>query len=598
MGSIRVFFVKELVHFFFHFIADATAGAGKSILMYASSISTLSVINECVRSTVIDYLNGRFRGENVKIVSVYFDYNSQDTQNAVNLAKSLLNQLLSDPDIPVPEKIETLYNERKQLDKTILFEVLASCSQQFSTVYTIFDAVDESKEAYHLELLDLFVHLQNLRYKIVISGRPGSPLNKIQSKLDSKVIEIRANSNDLESYVCARVQEGLLRKLCIKLIPKADGMYAGHVTARADFRFLLLKLQLDHVLECSRDPRKQIAAFKTLPKTLEAAYDTVIERIGKSEKPDDKELALKIFSWLYFAKRRNLTMNELLDALAFDTDEDIAEAIHTDVPDEFDIDVSEALGSIDVQMSAMDVIECCKSLVTHDQFGSGMVRFTHETVRVYMGKNLKNLLLSEGHLAQTCLTYLNESPEFDTFLSDNVSKPNFRDYAANFWVHHLDNAIPTPRLLISLHRLFTSKSLYAWVKAIISNITYPDMFGPHSEMLREIKEWLVETHCEVKSSVKGAQCRESFQKAQEWSEAIRSENERLDKYTGKAATNIWLCERVKGFYQVFATFLLALKCYQNQRDTADEISHLSATRFQDMVEWAGVRKVLGSQMLG
>jgi len=80
--------VKELVHFFFHFIADATAGAGKSILMYASSISTLSVINECVRSTVIDYLNGRFRGENVKIVSVYFDYNSQDTQNASILRKA------------------------------------------------------------------------------------------------------------------------------------------------------------------------------------------------------------------------------------------------------------------------------------------------------------------------------------------------------------------------------------------------------------------------------------------------------------------------------------------------------------------------------
>jgi len=183
------------------------------------------VINECVRSTVIDCLNGRFRSENVKIVSVYFDYSSQDTQNAVNLAKSLLNQLLSDPDIPVPEKIETLYNERKQLDKTLLFEVLALCSQQFSTVYTIFDAVDESKEAYHLELLDLFVHLQNLRYKIVMSGRPGSPLNKIQSKLDCKVIEIRANSNDLESYMYARVQQGLVRKLCVKLIPNVDGMY-------------------------------------------------------------------------------------------------------------------------------------------------------------------------------------------------------------------------------------------------------------------------------------------------------------------------------------------------------------------------------------
>jgi len=111
------------------------------------------------------------------------------------------------------------------LTRLYFLEVLASCSQQFSTVYTIFDAVDESKEAYHSELLDLFVHLQNLRYKIVISGRPGSPLNKIQSKLDCKVIEIRANANDLESYMYARVQQGLVRKLCVKLIPNVDGMY-------------------------------------------------------------------------------------------------------------------------------------------------------------------------------------------------------------------------------------------------------------------------------------------------------------------------------------------------------------------------------------
>jgi len=298
---------------------------------------------------------------------------------------------------------------------------------------------------------------------------------------------------------------------------------------------------------------------------------------------------VKIFSWLYFAKR-NLTMDELLEALAVDTDEDTTEATDTDVSDELDIDVSEVLGSIDVQMSPMDVIECCKSLVMDDE-GIGVARFSHETVRVYMGKHLKSLVLCEDHLAKTCLIYLNESPEVDIYLSDNVSKAHFMDYAADFWFNHLYNSIPTPQLLISLHRLFTSKSLYVWVKAIISKLTIlvvPEFEVPFEEHpLLKIKAWLAKAQ-EVKNFVKGAQCRE-FQKAQEWREAIRNENDRLDTYIGKAATNIWLYQR-NSFYQVQTTFLLALECYQNRRDNANENSQLSATLFEDMAEWAGVRK--------
>ena len=63
-------------------------------------------------------------------------------------------------------------------------------------------------------------------------------------------------------------------------------------------RFLLAKLQLDHVLS-PRDPRKRKAAFKSVPKTLDSAYDEVMKGIDINERSGDKELALKIFSWLY-----------------------------------------------------------------------------------------------------------------------------------------------------------------------------------------------------------------------------------------------------------------------------------------------------------
>jgi hypothetical protein len=141
-------------------------------------------------------------------------------QGAVNLARNV--QLLLNNDIP-PD-IEALYNENKQLGHATVFDLLTSCSQQFSTIYAVFNAVDESKETYHSELLDFFVHLQSLHCKILISGRPGSPLSGIRSKLQSHTIEVRANEYDLETYVCSRVHEGRIQNKCLKLIQKVDGM--------------------------------------------------------------------------------------------------------------------------------------------------------------------------------------------------------------------------------------------------------------------------------------------------------------------------------------------------------------------------------------
>jgi ankyrin repeat protein len=214
---------------------------------------------------------------------------------------------------------------------------------------------------------------------------------------------------------------------------------------------LLAKLQLDHVLS-PRDPKKQRKAFQTVPKTLELAYNEVMQRIESSERSGDKALALKIFSWLYRAMR-NLSMDELLDVLAVDVDNDVSDDDQLESGDSTLNTNSDSDSSSDSELGEggerhlnlgklqpTDVVESCKGLVLHEP--SGLVRFIHDTVRVFIGKNLKSELPSEIHLAKACLTYL-MLPEFEQRCIDNDSmekrRANYKFclYAAQFWGFHV-----------------------------------------------------------------------------------------------------------------------------------------------------------------
>jgi ankyrin repeat protein len=205
-----------------------------------------------------------------------------------------------------------------------------------------------------------------------------------------------------------------------------------------------------------RDPNKQRAAFKTVPKTLDLAYTEVMERIESSERSGDKALALKIFSWLYHAMR-NLSMDELLEALAVDNDDDMPDHQwesgssnpYTDSDSDSDSGSDLDLGEMPedgerhfpfAKLKPTDVVECCKGLVLHEP--GGLVRFIHDTVRVFVGKNLKSELPSELNLAKTCLTYL-MFPEFEEPCLDYESMKkrtaNYKlgVYAGRFWGIHV-----------------------------------------------------------------------------------------------------------------------------------------------------------------
>jgi ankyrin repeat protein len=202
-------------------------------------------------------------------------------------------------------------------------------------------------------------------------------------------------------------------------------------------RFLLAKFQLDHVLSYL-EPNKRKKALKTVPKDIFTAYHEVIERIENSYGGHNQELASKIFSWLFYA-RRPLLMNELLHALAVDS-----EGSNSDSEEEEDGDddnESQKCKNDDNLLQPEQVIEVCRGLVVYDE-SSGLVRFVHYTVQEFIAQHLKQWLQT-SYLAKTCVDYLASFHEPCSSLESIKSrseKYKFSRYAAGFWGVHAREA--------------------------------------------------------------------------------------------------------------------------------------------------------------
>jgi len=161
------------------------------------------------------------------VVYIYFNYQSKDTQTGVQIARTILKQLISG--VEIPEELESLYQKSTQETTNPgmkeLMSLLQSCSRRFSSRYAVFDALDECSDTHKEEILDLFVNLQKFGYKLLISGRP--PLDA-GCFSNVSTIEIRATDHDIETYIMKKLEERDVRPKvktgCLELVKGVGGM--------------------------------------------------------------------------------------------------------------------------------------------------------------------------------------------------------------------------------------------------------------------------------------------------------------------------------------------------------------------------------------
>ena len=198
----------------------------------------------------------------------------------------------------------------------------------------------------------------------------------------------------------------------------------------------------------------------TVPRNTHAAYHDVLGRIN--ERPGDQDLAMEILGWIFRAPR-NLRMDELLEALSFSCDE---VSVENDSGEDPDDDSTKTDGELDINGNRMlehaQVVECCRGLVLHEE--SGLVQFSHETVRTFIERELKEKLLPAIDNAKVCVTYLastqldNPCVDLDS-MEKRTQKYKFSLYAAQFWGFHIrDEAEKDPDIQRAVLSLLASET--------------------------------------------------------------------------------------------------------------------------------------------
>ena len=178
------------------------------------------------------------------------------------------------------------------------------------------------------------------------------------------------------------------------------------------------------------------ALNNSVPADLFTVYETVMDSIRNSD--DSGKLALKIFSWILYAKRP-LQMLELREAIAIR---------------EGDTGLNE-----DDLMSDDEIVELCGSLVSFD--ASGVVTFSHITVQEFLKLSHWSELLDESVIAKACLIYILFDVFEEGFGADEASftqrlhQSPFAQYAARYWGAHVkegktENDAEIEQLLIRL----------------------------------------------------------------------------------------------------------------------------------------------------
>lgn len=182
-------------------------------------------------------LKSRFPDGDIGITYIYCDFTQRANQTPELMLASILQQLAYQR-LNLSPGIDSLYekfqDEGKRPTFTEYLSGILSMSEEFSTVFVVFDALDECDEK--TQRSDLFLALKQLSrapFKILATSRPHP--SDIQTAFEgAKLARIHAHNNDIEIFVRGRIEQEQSRGITIKpdlaseivnqILLKAEGM--------------------------------------------------------------------------------------------------------------------------------------------------------------------------------------------------------------------------------------------------------------------------------------------------------------------------------------------------------------------------------------
>lgn len=196
------------------------------------------MLNNGFSSIVVDYLQTRFKSDDIATVCIYCNYKEKKEQDAQSLIASILKQLVQDCEV-VSEDMKTQFTTHVKREAHLppedLTRVLHVEISRRHRVFLVVDALDECTEesSTRAELLDELKTLPENVNLLVTSRRISAIMNEFEG---AESLEIYANDKDTTKYILGRIQRehrlarhvkadpGLQQAIINGIISKAQGM--------------------------------------------------------------------------------------------------------------------------------------------------------------------------------------------------------------------------------------------------------------------------------------------------------------------------------------------------------------------------------------
>ncbi|KAJ7253943.1 ankyrin repeat-containing domain protein [Mycena rebaudengoi] len=374
-------------------------------------------------STIIDTIHDRAE----HYVFFYFDTNNSEQQTVTQLLCSLVTQLSirSHPPDRRLDALWTSHNSGQKLltDTELISDALLPLLEEYDQkpIFIVLDALDECSERPGLlRLIGRMLDAKLPNVHILVTSRP-----EVQSGCPE--LAALAVSVSLEGCVDGDIELYLTELLSNE--PKIGWMYKKRdeikrrLLERSKGMFRLVSLQLDELRNCDGRRSQVEKALNNMPTSLNTIYDRILQNI---KNPGMLSSVCRAMNWLIFSKRP-LTLNEIIDALAFDFER---EPLLFDTEERMDPDV---------------LLPACAGFVAVSGGAKRRVRLAHSSVKEYfLGATRLQLSgdceISEqaAHhlLARTCIAYLCSCSHVLNSDADLERYP-LTLYAAENWVFHL-----------------------------------------------------------------------------------------------------------------------------------------------------------------
>ena len=149
---------------------------------------------------------------NIGIACLYAEYNDQTNQTLVHILGSLLRQLLTTAQEPIPNEViqslRDIQNQGRNVETKDIVALLTMRLHQLKRAFICIDAVDELEPKVRQHLLDTLKELvTNNKIHLFFTARPHIE-SEVQKRFKlAQRVEISATHQDIQEFVRQQIKE-------------------------------------------------------------------------------------------------------------------------------------------------------------------------------------------------------------------------------------------------------------------------------------------------------------------------------------------------------------------------------------------------------